>query len=109
MLDQEVGIERRRNAAPVRLQMSIDQKTIGDLRQKRFLGENEVFSKNAIGKAIMKAAFAGIKATEAPKLTAGEPDQLAPSQSTAQAQKRALDDAGCPRDPSLRTKQSLCR
>lgn len=64
MLEQELGIERRRNAAPVRLQMTISLSVIRDLRKKKFLSDSAACSREEIGRALMSAAIAGIRATE---------------------------------------------
>ena len=47
----------------VRLQVNVSRQTIGDLRKKKFLRENEI-DKDAIGQALMQAALVGIKVTE---------------------------------------------
>jgi hypothetical protein len=66
MLDQERAVDAlRRNVAPVRLQMTISQSVIRDLRKKKFLGDSAACSREEVGRALMRAALVGIRDTEA--------------------------------------------
>jgi hypothetical protein len=66
MLDQERAVDAlRRNVAPVRLQMTISQSVIRDLRKKKFLSDSAACSRWEVGRALMRAALVGIRDTEA--------------------------------------------